>query len=65
MGVGTADAWTLARIPIESVDHAVAEFLRLGADIEVLDPPELRERIARTVAELAERYGNSGTDNAD
>ncbi|MFD3581175.1 helix-turn-helix transcriptional regulator [Streptomyces sp. NPDC058683] len=60
-----ADAWTVARVPIESVDHAVAEFLRLGADIEVLDPPELRERIARTVAELAERYGNSGTDGAD
>ncbi|MEV6762923.1 YafY family protein [Streptomyces sp. NPDC051105] len=65
VGVGTADAWTLARIPIESVDHAVAEFLRLGTDIEVLDPPELRERIARTVAELAERYGNSRADGAD
>lgn len=53
------DGWTLARVPIESVAHAHAEFLRLGADIEVLKPPELRERIARTVAELAARYGNS------
>ncbi|MGW2045954.1 helix-turn-helix transcriptional regulator [Streptomyces sp. NPDC001858] len=50
--------WTLATVPIESVDHAHGEFLRLGTDIEVLEPPELRERIARTVAELAERYGN-------
>jgi predicted DNA-binding transcriptional regulator YafY len=53
------DGWTLARVPIESVDHAHAEFLRLGADIEVLQPSELRERIARTVTELAVRYGNS------
>ncbi|MFG2456812.1 WYL domain-containing protein [Streptomyces sp. NPDC048523] len=56
---------TLARVPIESVEHAHGEFLRLGADIEVLDPPELRERMARTVAELAERYGNSASPCGD
>lgn len=55
----------MARVPIESVDHAVAELLRLGTDIEVLDPPELRGRIARTIAELAERYGNRRADGAD
>ncbi|MEU3780970.1 YafY family protein [Streptomyces sp900129855] len=59
------DGWTLARVPIESVAHAQAEFLRLGADIEVLKPPELRERIARTVAELAARYGNSLAPGGD
>jgi predicted DNA-binding transcriptional regulator YafY len=52
-------------VPIESVEHAMAEFLRLGTDIEVLRPPELRERIARTVAELAERYGNSAAGRDD
>ncbi|MCD9877197.1 helix-turn-helix transcriptional regulator [Streptomyces guryensis] len=52
------DGWTLAAVPIESVEHAHGEFLRLGADIEVLQPPELRERIARTVAQLAGRYGD-------
>jgi len=58
--IGTdATGRTLARVPIESVEHACGEFLRLGTDIEVLEPPELRERMARTVAELAERYGNS------
>ncbi|WLW51022.1 helix-turn-helix transcriptional regulator [Streptomyces sp. YU58] len=50
--------WTLARVPVESVEHAHGEFLRLGTRVEVLHPPELRERIARTVAELAGRYGN-------
>ncbi|AZQ38726.1 YafY family transcriptional regulator [Streptomyces cyaneochromogenes] len=52
------DGWIRATVPIESIDHAHGEFLRLGTDVEVLQPPELRERIARTAAELAERYGN-------
>ncbi|MEU8034616.1 WYL domain-containing protein, partial [Streptomyces sp. NPDC049099] len=50
------DGWTQARVPIESVDHAHGEFLRLGADIEVLEPAELRDRIAGTVRTLAARY---------
>ncbi|MFF4787619.1 helix-turn-helix transcriptional regulator [Streptomyces griseorubiginosus] len=49
---------TVARVPIESVEHAQGVFLRLGTDVEVLEPPELRARMARTIAELAERYGN-------
>lgn len=57
--------WTVARVPVESVEHAQGEFLRLGTDIEVLHPPELRERIARTVAELAERYGNPHAPGGD
>ena len=59
------DGWTRATVPIESVDHAHAEFLRLGTGIEVLEPPELREKIARTVAELAETYGNSAAPGGD
>ncbi|MGW0630920.1 helix-turn-helix transcriptional regulator [Streptomyces sp. NPDC002758] len=50
------DGWTRATVPIESIDHAQAEFLRLGTAIEVLAPPELRKRIARIVSELAGRY---------
>ncbi|RPF37582.1 YafY family protein [Streptomyces sp. TLI_185] len=60
-----ADGWTLATVPIESVEHAHGEFLRLGTDIEVLQPPELRERIARTVAQLAEKYGNLAESGGD
>ncbi|MEU5886924.1 YafY family protein [Streptomyces sp. NPDC047461] len=52
------DGGTVATVPIESVDHALGEFLRMGTDIEVLQPPELRERLARTAAELTEMYGN-------
>ncbi|MFG2914038.1 helix-turn-helix transcriptional regulator [Kitasatospora sp. NPDC048298] len=50
------DGWTEARVPIESIDHAHGEFLRLGADVEVLEPAELRDRIAATVRTLAARY---------
>ncbi|MGR3868620.1 helix-turn-helix transcriptional regulator [Streptomyces graminifolii] len=60
-----SDGWTLMSVPIESVEHAHGEFLRLGTDIEVLAPPELRDRIARTVAQLTERYGNLLTDSGD
>jgi predicted DNA-binding transcriptional regulator YafY len=51
-----ADGWTVVVVPIESVERAHDEFLGLGADAEVLGPPELRTRLARTVTALAERY---------
>ncbi|MET7454284.1 YafY family protein [Streptomyces sp. NPDC005574] len=60
-----ADGWTRATVPVESLDHAHAMFLRLGTGVEALGPPELRERITRTVTELAARYGNSPADGGD
>ncbi|MFG3512600.1 helix-turn-helix transcriptional regulator [Streptomyces bobili] len=51
-----ADGWTVVTVPIESVERAHDEFLGLGAGAEVLGPPELRARLARTVTTLAERY---------
>ncbi|MFE2826636.1 helix-turn-helix transcriptional regulator [Streptomyces sp. NPDC059271] len=51
-----ADGWTRVTVPIESVDRAHDDFLRLGTAIEVLEPPELRARLGATVAELARRY---------
>ena len=50
------DGWTQVVLPIESIEHALADLLRLGADAEVLAPPELRERMAETAAALAEIY---------
>lgn len=50
------DGWTQAEIPIESVGHAAADLLRLGPDVEVLGPPELRERMIDTVRVLAGWY---------
>jgi hypothetical protein len=46
----------LARLPIESEAHAEGEFLRLGAQVEVLAPASLRHRLAQTSAGLAALY---------
>ncbi|MET7330685.1 YafY family protein [Nonomuraea sp. NPDC005650] len=50
------EGWTRVTVPIESIEHALAEFLRLGTDVEVLAPAELRDLMADTAAELAARY---------
>ncbi len=50
------EGWTRVTVPIESIEHALAEFLRLGTDVEVLAPAELRDLMAATAAELAARY---------
>ncbi|MBQ1094336.1 YafY family protein [Streptomyces sp. B93] len=51
------DGWIEAVIPTESVPHACGELLRLGTDVEVMAPPELRRAMREAVAELARRYG--------
>ena len=56
VGVADADGWMRARVPIESADLALADFLRLGAEIEVLEPAELREQAARTIQAMAALY---------
>jgi predicted DNA-binding transcriptional regulator YafY len=55
-GIADADGCVRARVPIESPDHALADFLRLGADIEILEPAELREQAARTIRAMAAVY---------
>ncbi len=55
-GVAGAGGWVCARVPIESADLALADFLRLGADIEILEPAELREQAARTIQAMAAIY---------
>ena len=47
--------WTTVRVPVESLDHAVVDLLRLGPEVEVLEPPELRERVIARIAAMARR----------
>jgi predicted DNA-binding transcriptional regulator YafY len=54
--VDVDDEWLTVEVPIESIDHAHDLFLGIGAHLEVLDPPALRDRIAETAAQLAEMY---------
>jgi predicted DNA-binding transcriptional regulator YafY len=52
-----ASGWRLATVPIgTTVWHAAAELLRLGAEAEVLAPPELRNKMAELTQAMAARY---------
>jgi WYL domain-containing protein len=52
-GITGADGCVRACVPMESPGHALADFLRLGADIEILEPAELREQAASTIRAMA------------
>ncbi|MDI6104685.1 WYL domain-containing protein [Actinoplanes sp. NEAU-A12] len=56
LGEPGPDGWTTVTLPVESVKHAHADFLRLGADVEVLEPAELREMMRSSVAAMARFY---------
>jgi predicted DNA-binding transcriptional regulator YafY len=48
--------WISAEIPIEGIAHAARHLLRLGADIEVVSPPGLREALAQEAKNVARLY---------
>jgi predicted DNA-binding transcriptional regulator YafY len=50
------DGWLCTTVPIESVRHGVTELLKLGADVEVISPPELRQRLADTARGMSRLY---------
>jgi predicted DNA-binding transcriptional regulator YafY len=50
------DGWRSATVPIESLNHAAGLLLGLGANVEVLEPPELRDELARRGAEVVALY---------
>lgn len=55
-GPPDCDGWRRVEMPIESIKHAEVDLLRLGADVEVLAPPELRRRFGDVVDALARIY---------
>ncbi|MGQ0583274.1 MAG: helix-turn-helix transcriptional regulator [Reyranella sp.] len=56
-GPAEAGGWVQVTIPIESIDQAAADLLRLGTDVEVLKPAALRRRLAKTAREIVRLYG--------
>ncbi|WP_329104832.1 YafY family transcriptional regulator [Micromonospora sp. NBC_01699] len=46
----------VTRLPIESLDIAYSLLLRFGPEVEVLDPPSLRARLADAAARLTALY---------
>jgi predicted DNA-binding transcriptional regulator YafY len=53
-----ADGWLDVIIPGEKIDYLYIQLLQLGADIEVLEPLELRDRLAATGAALSRLYAS-------
>ncbi|WP_331648808.1 helix-turn-helix transcriptional regulator [Piscinibacter sp.] len=55
---GDVDTWGWRRvtIPIESVDHAAGQMLRLGPEAQVLRPAALRKKLVETIAAMAVLY---------
>jgi predicted DNA-binding transcriptional regulator YafY len=48
--------WVRATVPIESMVHAEGQFLRFGAEVEVVRPAELRSRLVAVARGLAQLY---------
>lgn len=61
---GDVDArgWRMARLPVAHERMAVSEMLKLGPEVEVLDPPELRLAMQRALQTLADYYAQAATD---
>jgi predicted DNA-binding transcriptional regulator YafY len=55
-GITEPDGWIRARVPIESARQALADFLRLGADLEIIEPAELREQAIGAIGAMAAVY---------
>jgi len=53
------NGWMRVTIPIESINHATFELARLGLDIEVLKPQDLRRSMAEAARNLLALYGAS------
>ncbi|MGW2156561.1 helix-turn-helix transcriptional regulator [Nonomuraea sp. NPDC001699] len=51
------EGWRVLTVPVESLTHARWLLLRMGADVEVLEPAELRVLMAEAVAGLGKLYG--------
>jgi predicted DNA-binding transcriptional regulator YafY len=50
------DGWAITTVPIESMRHGVHALLQLGAEVEVLGPPELRAQMTAAAQALAAHY---------
>jgi len=48
--------WQRVTVPIESIEHATTQLLRLGADAQVLKPAALRQKLTQTLAAMTALY---------
>ena len=55
-GEPDGEGWVVTRLPVESMTIGYATLLHLGPEVEVLEPPELRDRMAEAAGRLAALY---------
>ncbi|MEU6644597.1 WYL domain-containing protein [Saccharomonospora sp. NPDC046836] len=63
-GAAGGAGWIEAVIPTESTEHGYGELLRLGIDVEVVAPAELRQAMADTVGVPARAHGCASSPSA-
>ncbi|MCI3181342.1 transcriptional regulator [Caulobacter sp. CCUG 60055] len=60
-----AGGWSVLTIPIETVDQAARDILRLGGEVEALAPPALRARVRELALRLAGGHAGDHETVAD
>ena len=53
-----AHGWITLTLQFENIEMAGYDLMRLGGDLEVLEPVELRTKMAERAAEMVERYAS-------
>ncbi|HEY6985490.1 MAG TPA: WYL domain-containing protein, partial [Rhodanobacteraceae bacterium] len=53
------NGWVRCTLPLESIDFGIRELMRLGDEVRVLGPPELRARYAESAMRMASSHGTS------
>jgi predicted DNA-binding transcriptional regulator YafY len=48
--------WVELVLPVESLEYSHYELLRLGPEVEVLAPPDIRDRLTASIAAMAAMY---------
>ncbi len=57
-GPADAEGWVSVTVPVERADWTARDLIRFGAEIEVLEPIELRARIAEMAGALSRLYSS-------
>ncbi|MEV0324451.1 helix-turn-helix transcriptional regulator [Streptomyces sp. NPDC050658] len=55
-GEPDAEGWVTLTLPVENETVAYTQLMSLGPEVEVLEPPTLRQRFAEASREMAARY---------
>lgn len=61
----SAEGWTTVKMAVENSDHGARELIGLGAEFEVVSPPDLRHKVLALAAGIAARHGEEPGHDQD